>query len=59
MVKTMPASQIDLYSLEENFGLKRAYEPTFFPGMARKFTRIDGIGKTRISAGKSRLFASF
>ena len=31
MVKTIPASQIDLYSLEENFGLKRAYEPTFFP----------------------------
>ena len=30
MVKTIPVSQIDLYSLEENFGLKRAYEPTFF-----------------------------
>ena len=31
MVQTIPASKIYLYTLEENFGLKRTDELTFFP----------------------------
>ncbi|MGD1701094.1 hypothetical protein [Dapis sp. BLCC M229] len=45
MLQTIPASQIDLYSLEENFGLKRTDEPTFFPEWQENLPELTDLEK--------------
>ncbi len=53
MVQTIPASQIDLYTLEENFGLKRTDEPTFFPEWQENLPELTDLEKQELAQVKA------
>ena len=53
MVQTIPASQIDLYTLEENFGLQRVDESTFFPEWQENLPELTDLEKQELAQVKA------
>ena len=53
MVQTIPASKIDLYTLEENFGLKRADEPNFFSEWQENLPELTDLEKQELAQVKA------
>ncbi len=53
MVQTIPASKIDLYTLEENFGLQRVDESTFFPEWQENLPELTDLEKQELAQVKA------
>ena len=53
MLQTIPARNIGLYSLQENFGLERCHDPDFFPEWQQEIEAIDDADQETLNTIKT------